>query len=124
MQQAHWLAVNPLLPLSLPNWLNVWFSVYNSLESLTAQALTVVLVVGSYLVAKYVQIRRPPQSGCGPNAGGVKRSLITSVPKPAVDEICGVLRDTRDGGHGDALLGQEVRDAFLLDPMDGPCSLT
>jgi high-affinity iron transporter len=59
MQQAHWLATNAFLHFDLPNWMNVWFSVYNSRESLTAQALTVVFVIGSYLVAEYMQIRRP-----------------------------------------------------------------
>ncbi|HYM91124.1 MAG TPA: iron permease [bacterium] len=59
MQQAHWLAATKLLHFDLPNWMNVWFSVYNSWESLTAQVLTVVFVIGSYLVAEYVQIRRP-----------------------------------------------------------------
>lgn len=59
MQQAHWLATTAFLHFDLPNWMNVWFSVYNSRESLTAQALTMVFVIGSYLLAEYVQIRRP-----------------------------------------------------------------
>jgi high-affinity iron transporter len=59
MQQAHWLAATPLLHFDLPNWLNVWFSLYNSRESLTAQVCTMVFVIGSYLLAEYVQIRRP-----------------------------------------------------------------
>ena len=59
MQQAHWLATTKLLSFELPDWMNVWFSLYNSLESLTAQVLTVVVVIGSYLVAEYVRIWRP-----------------------------------------------------------------
>ncbi len=59
MQQAHWLATTKLLHFDLPDWMNVWFSLYNSLESLTAQCLTVVFVIGSYLVAEYVRIRLP-----------------------------------------------------------------
>jgi len=59
MQQAHWLATTKWLPFDFPNWMNVWFSLYNSLESLTAQALTVAVVVGSYVVAESARVRRP-----------------------------------------------------------------
>ncbi|MHB8731098.1 MAG: FTR1 family iron permease [bacterium] len=59
MQLAHWLATTAFLHFNLPNWMNVWFSMYNSRESLTAQVLTGVFVIGSYFVAEYVQIRRP-----------------------------------------------------------------
>jgi high-affinity iron transporter len=59
MQQAHWLATSAFLHVDLPNWMNAWISVYNSRENLTAQALAVVFVIGSYLAAEYVQIRRP-----------------------------------------------------------------
>ena len=59
MQQAHWLTTTKLLPFDLPDWMNVWFSVYNSVESLTAQALAILFVIGSYFVAEYVQLRRP-----------------------------------------------------------------
>lgn len=59
MQQAHWLATTKWLSFDFPNWMNVWFSFYNSLESLTAQALTVAVVVGSYFIAEYARVRRP-----------------------------------------------------------------
>jgi high-affinity iron transporter len=59
MQQARWLATTPLLHFALPGWMNVWFSLYNSWESLTAQVLTVVVVIGSYLLAEYVRVWRP-----------------------------------------------------------------
>src|SRR5579884_4317107 len=59
MQQARWIATTRLLSFDLPAWMNVWFSLYNSLESLTAQVITVVAVIGSYLVAERVRGRRP-----------------------------------------------------------------
>jgi len=59
MQQAHWIATTRLLSFELPAWMNVWFSLYNSLESLTAQVITVVAVIGSYLVAERVRGLRP-----------------------------------------------------------------
>ena len=59
MQQAHWIATTKLLPVDLPDWMNVWFSLYNSLESLAAQLLAVAFVIGSYLLAEYVRLWRP-----------------------------------------------------------------
>jgi hypothetical protein len=51
--------------------MNVWFSVYNSLQSLTAQRLTVVLVIGSYLMAEYCGFWTKPITHSGKS-----RSLI------------------------------------------------
>jgi high-affinity iron transporter len=59
MQQAHWLATSKLLSFDLPDWMNVWCSLYNSLESITAQVLTIVAVIGSYLLAEHVRVRMP-----------------------------------------------------------------
>ena len=56
MQQAHWIATTTLLAVDLPDWMNVWFSLYNSLESLAAQLFAVVFIVGSYFLAEYVRV--------------------------------------------------------------------
>jgi high-affinity iron transporter len=57
MQQAGWLTTTPL-DLPVPAWLGVWFAVFPTAESLTAQAAAVVLVMGSYVSAEYVRKRK------------------------------------------------------------------
>ena len=58
MQQAHWLPTTTL-HINMPSWLNIWFAIYPSVESLLAQAFSIVLVIGSYVVAQYISVWRP-----------------------------------------------------------------
>jgi high-affinity iron transporter len=43
----------------MPKWLNLWFAIYPSAESLLAQFLSVLLVLGSYVVAQYLKVWHP-----------------------------------------------------------------
>ena len=56
MQQAGWLTTTPV-GLALPGWLGVWFAVFPTVESLAAQAIAIVLVMGSYMSAQYLRRR-------------------------------------------------------------------
>lgn len=53
MQQAGWLPTTTL-GFNLPDWMNLWFGVYSTLESLLAQGLAGAFVVGSYYLARRV----------------------------------------------------------------------
>ena len=54
MQAAHWLTITtiPFLADKIPAWMGLWFSIFPTVESLSAQALAAVAVLGSYLVAR------------------------------------------------------------------------
>ena len=54
MQLAHWLPTTtiPWLARVIPNWMGLWFSVFPTVETLIAQALAGVAVVGSYYAAQ------------------------------------------------------------------------
>ena len=65
MQLAHWIPTTPL-PLPIPPWMGVWFAVYPTVETLVAQALAAVLVIGSYVSAEYIQVLRPRRRGDTP----------------------------------------------------------
>jgi high-affinity iron transporter len=54
MQLAHWLptTVIPSLARITPAWMGLWFSVFPTVQTLAAQALAAVLVVGSYFTAR------------------------------------------------------------------------
>lgn len=54
MQLAHWLSHTeiPWLANALPAWLGMWFAVFPTYETLIAQGLAALLVVGSYFAAR------------------------------------------------------------------------
>jgi high-affinity iron transporter len=52
MQLAHWLPTTKIEWLGLPDWVGLLFAVFSTLETLFAQVLAAVLVVGSYFAAK------------------------------------------------------------------------
>lgn len=53
MQQANWIPTTNIDALKgMPDWLGVWFSVFPTVETLAAQAVAAVLVIGSYFVAR------------------------------------------------------------------------
>jgi high-affinity iron transporter len=53
MQLAHWLSTTTIgwLEALVPAWMGLWFAIFPTVETLAAQALAVLLVLGSYLVA-------------------------------------------------------------------------
>ncbi|HEY0759667.1 MAG TPA: FTR1 family protein [Acidisarcina sp.] len=54
MQLAHWLPTTtiPSLVRFTPGWMGLWFSVFPTVQTLVAQALAAVLVLGSYFAAQ------------------------------------------------------------------------
>jgi len=50
MQLAHWLPTTTIAPLQpvIPDWAGVWFSVFPTVETLAAQGLAALVVIGSY----------------------------------------------------------------------------
>jgi len=58
LQLAGWLPVHGI-GVAFPGWVGLWLAAFPTVEGLLAQALAAALVVGSYLVAEHVRIRRP-----------------------------------------------------------------
>jgi high-affinity iron transporter len=54
MQLANWIPTTKIGTLEgvTPDWMGVWFSIYPTVETLTAQLLAAILVVGSYYAAR------------------------------------------------------------------------
>jgi high-affinity iron transporter len=65
MQQAHWISTTAV-NLPIPDWMGLWFAVFPTVESLTAQACAAVFVIGSYFLAQYVRVWRPRRLGQTP----------------------------------------------------------
>jgi high-affinity iron transporter len=54
MQSAHWISTTPIafLETYIPSWMGLWFAVFPTVETLVAQLIAAVLVIGSYFAAK------------------------------------------------------------------------
>jgi high-affinity iron transporter len=54
------------VPFSVPGWLGAWFEIYPYWETITAQLLAGVFVIGSYVVAERMMKRRGAQRAVAP----------------------------------------------------------
>jgi high-affinity iron transporter len=63
MQLAHWIPTTPIsfLETHIPPWMGLWFAVFPTVETLVAQGIAAVLVIGSYFAAR--------RFGGGPTGG-------------------------------------------------------
>jgi high-affinity iron transporter len=54
MQLAHWISTTPINSLKdyIPPWMGLWFAVFPTVETLVAQLIAAVLVIGSYYAAR------------------------------------------------------------------------
>lgn len=59
MQQAGWIGTTQIDSLAtvIPPWAGVWFSVFPTVQTLVAQAIAAILVVGSYFAARYQTVK-------------------------------------------------------------------
>src|SRR5690349_9493579 len=53
-------------PFTVPTWMGSWFEMYSSWETLGAQVLAALFVIGSYWLAKEVKVKRPQRQGLQP----------------------------------------------------------
>ena len=98
-QDLGWLPSTPL-PFAMPGWLGAWFEVYGTYETIACQLAAAILVVGSYVLAEHLKVRRPARRGA---AGGApsghpagQRGLTTDIVGCVVDEA-ELERELHDG---------------------------
>ena len=80
MQLAHWISRTeiPWLVHSLPAWMGMWFAVFPTYETLIAQGLAAILVVGSYYAARHLGGVADHEPAPEPDATIVRR--LETVP--------------------------------------------
>jgi high-affinity iron transporter len=78
MQLAHWIPTTHL-NWPIPDWMGLWFSVFPTVETLMAQVLAAVLVIGSYFLARTRTVWLPRRHGETP------AHRPESPPVPAVE---------------------------------------
>jgi high-affinity iron transporter len=57
MQLAHWIPATKLR-FEMPDWMNVWFGLFPTAQSIGAQLLAAVIVIGSYFLARRVCVAK------------------------------------------------------------------
>ena len=62
LQLAGWLPTTQL-GITLPGWVGTWLALFPTVETIAAQALAAAAVIGSYVVAEHVRVRRPQRRG-------------------------------------------------------------
>jgi high-affinity iron transporter len=62
MQLAGWLPTTAI-GLPIPDWMGLWLAVFPNVEGLVAQLVAAAVVLGSYVVAQDVRVRRPRRRG-------------------------------------------------------------
>jgi high-affinity iron transporter len=67
LQLAGWIPTTPI-GVAFPGFLGLWFAVFPTVETLTAQLLAALLVLGSYFVAEEMKVRGPKRRGEQPAA--------------------------------------------------------
>jgi len=78
LQLAGWLPTTQL-GVTFPGWVRTWLALSPTVETITAQVLAAVAVIGSYLVAEHVRVRRPARRGLAP----AHRPERPPIPEPA-----------------------------------------
>jgi high-affinity iron transporter len=77
-QDLGWLPSTPL-PFGVPAWLGAWFEIYGTYQTIAAQLLAALLVVGSYVAAEQMKVRRPARAGRAP----ARRLDAPPAPSPS-----------------------------------------
>lgn len=73
MQLAHWISTTPIDSLKpyMPPWMGLWFALFPTVETLVAQLIAAVLVIGSYFAARRL--------GSGPGGGMAVEAQAPSI---------------------------------------------
>ena len=77
MQLAHWISRTDIgwLANVIPNWMGTWFAVFSTYETIVAQLLAAIFVVGSYYAASHLRRRARADSRDLANATAASSSL-------------------------------------------------
>ena len=80
MQLAHWISTTDITWLArvVPSWMGMWFAVFPTYETMTAQLVAAILVVGSYYAAGNIRL------GVKADANDLTNATSSSLSQVAV----------------------------------------
>ena len=76
LQLAGWIGTSPV-NVNVPGWMGLWFAIFPNVETIVAQLVAAVLVIGSYFLAEEMRVRRPRRQGA---SVGVRPATPPSLP--------------------------------------------
>jgi high-affinity iron transporter len=78
LQLAHWTSTTDISWLTnvIPAWMGVWFAVFPTYETMAAQLLAAILVIGSYYGASHMLQRRRADSPAVANETEPARAFL------------------------------------------------
>jgi high-affinity iron transporter len=82
LQQAGWIGTAQI-PVAIPGWMSLWFSIFPNVETVAAQAVAAMIVIGSYFLAEELKIRRPRRRQRQDIARPPQRLGGTAAPRPS-----------------------------------------
>lgn len=91
LQLAGWIPTTNI-GVTFPGWMGTWLAVFPTVETLAAQALAAAAVIGSYVMAERVRVRKPRQRGeipavrpeTPPHAADEPAAVEAAEPSPAL----------------------------------------
>lgn len=75
MQQAGWIGTTSIA-VQFPDWMGLWLSVFNNVQTIVAQGFAALFVIGSYFAAQYVRVIKPKRDAR--NAAAAKQSQVAN----------------------------------------------
>jgi high-affinity iron transporter len=81
LQQAGWIGTTTI-PVAVPGWMGLWFSIFPNVETVVAQVLAAVIVIGSYFLAEELKVRRPRRRDPRPDRCRRRRLHGQAAPRP------------------------------------------
>jgi high-affinity iron transporter len=82
LQQAAWIGTTQI-PVAVPGWMSLWFSIFPNVETVVAQVVAAAIVIGSYFLAEELKIRRPRRRQRKVRTSGHQRIRGTAAPRPS-----------------------------------------
>jgi hypothetical protein len=106
MQLAHWISRTDISWLTnvIPAWMGIWFAVFPTYETMAAQLLAAILVVGSYYGARHMLQRRRADGRALSNETEPARAFLRTRP----------IRTLKDG----SLVSRSRQNAPSLQTVD------
>src|SRR5438046_10681172 len=82
MQLANWISTTPIpwLEEIIPPWMSLWFAIFPTYETMAAQFLSALLVIGSYYAAR--RLGTVPLAGTDSVEEANRVSTDTGIAKP------------------------------------------
>jgi high-affinity iron transporter len=82
LQQAGWIGTTPV-DVAIPGWMGLWLAIFPNVQTIVAQVVAAVLVVGSYFLAEELRVRRPRRRGASGAAEVAQAAEVAERPSAA-----------------------------------------